>query len=72
MMPRMHAKPMIRHTQHAVTPFTFEVVARLETKEVHIVITRVTDHATQRLIFNPNDARALRDWLKVACAGIED
>ncbi|UKH49183.1 hypothetical protein vBPaeTR_18 [Pseudomonas phage vB_Pae_TR] len=71
-MPRMHAKPQIRHRQHATTLFAFEVEARLEQREVHVELTRVEDGATQRLIFNANDARALARQLNIACAGIEE
>lgn len=70
-LPRMHEKPMRRHTKHATTPFTFEVVSQEDSREVHIIITRETDGATQRLIFGAKDARALVHWMNVACARIE-
>lgn len=69
-LPRMHEKPMRRHTKHATTPFTFEVVSQEDSREVHIVITRETDGATQWLIFGTKDARALARWLGIACARI--
>jgi hypothetical protein len=66
---KMHDRPMIRHGTHVKPGATFSVEVRLESREVHLVLTRA-DRASQRLVFSAEEARHLLGTVGIALAGI--